>query len=223
MAMVLMTIPMLTMPLGLYDTGNAALGLAMVLQLIWMWRSFLKPGSSLYLRPRTDSGVPAVEIPSVMGRPRITIRQGMIVVAVLALLLAAGVQERRMKHRTQYQWQAHFHRQQAEWHAKQESDAKNHVSEAQWEEAELKYRDTLSDLSRSNPGDRSLQAKLRDAERWLKAARSLRAFHAQLAAYHAQLKENHLYAAEHPWEPMWVDPPMPVIDPSPGDQRAEQP
>ena len=48
-----------------------------------------KPGSCFYLRPRIVPTIAGVVIPPVMRLSRITIRQGMVVVAVAALLLAA--------------------------------------------------------------------------------------------------------------------------------------
>ncbi len=122
-SLVLMATPLLTIQLRLPLTGAAATGLAIVGMVIQMWKAFYKPGSRLYLGPRTAPGVAGAETRPVMQRPRITIRQGMVVVAVAALLLAAAAQERRMQRQFQYQLQAYSHRRMAEYHAEQEIKA----------------------------------------------------------------------------------------------------
>ncbi len=104
---------LVTMLLGLFLTTFAAQGLFMVMILVEPF----KPGKYFYLRPRTTPTVPATEILPVMQRPRITIRQGMVVVAIAALLLTAAAQDLRMQRQAQYRIRAAGYQGHAAGHA----------------------------------------------------------------------------------------------------------
>ncbi len=119
MTLVLTAVGLVTSRLHLNLTSAAALGLALVGMVI-TGRSLHKPGNVLYLRPRTAQTVPATEMAPLLPRPRITIRQGMVVVAIAAVLLAVAAQELRMQRQSQYLIQAIQFRDQAMEHARSE-------------------------------------------------------------------------------------------------------
>ena len=59
------------------------------------WRALLTPGSCLYLRPQVEQVQFDLSITHVRQRPQMTIRRGMLVVALIALVLATAVWVRR--------------------------------------------------------------------------------------------------------------------------------
>ncbi len=111
--LVLGAVPLVTMLLGLDLTTCAAMVLFTVMMLV----ETNKPGSYFYLRPRTTPAVPATEILPVMQRPRITIRQGMFVVALAALLLTFAAQDLRLERQRRYRMQSILFQGQVQQHA----------------------------------------------------------------------------------------------------------
>lgn len=57
------------------------------------WETFITAGNSLYLRPRSVPRLPGSRPSGALRLPRMTIRKGMIAVALIAVLLAIGILE----------------------------------------------------------------------------------------------------------------------------------
>ncbi len=195
---------------GLPLTGLAAALLVGAALGVDSWKVSRTPGSSLYLRPRTIPTTAKAKASAVLPMPRLTIRWCMVAVAVVAVLLAVGVLERRSQRRLNNQRQAGLHRSLAEMDAESEKRWSDSVKRlADREQRNLRYVDTLEKGMSLGIKDPSLQSKLKDAKRDLELTRQMKDEETKLAAYYAQLKKKHLYAASHPWEPVDPDPPPP--------------
>jgi len=189
---------------GLYLTGMAAGGLAIIGFGFAIWREWLTPGAYLSLRPQAEFQLP--EGPP----PRMTIRRWMILVAGIAFLLAVAVEERLMRRRAGIEIRRDTYRALAKMHADYERYwRKSEAQLAELEALSLKRIETLSKLTRLERERNSWKTQLQEAKRDLDALRAERATNAQYAASAAQSKEKYLDAATRPREPVEDDPPRP--------------
>jgi hypothetical protein len=94
-----MAIPIVTVQLHLFLAGMVASVLALLTIFVSLYWS-LKPGNWLHLRPRTTPTPDRAEMAVLVVRPRMTIRQGMIVVAVAAILLTATAEDLKRQRQT---------------------------------------------------------------------------------------------------------------------------
>jgi hypothetical protein len=170
-------------------------------------------------------------------RPRFTIRRLMIVVAIAALLLSAGIGGHGLVRRSR-----HFHQRAADY-AKSENaflalaqlsergvvlmqdQAKRlslyqsllrHVSvsdrrlhpEVEVEDGIARLRNEIQKMV-----EQSQDRNQRNVESFLRNA----PFFRSLASYHAQMKRKYQRAASRPWETVPPDPPPPAMPPEPAE------
>ncbi len=175
---------------GLYLTGIAAGGLALVGFGFAISREWLTPGAYPSLRPQAEFQLP--EAPP----PRMTIRRWMILVAVIAFLLAVGVEERLMQRRSEIEIRRNTYRSLAKIDADIERHWRKREAElARLEALSLKRIETLSKLIRLERERDSSNAQLQKVKRDLDALRAQLATNSQDAASAAQSKEKDLEAA----------------------------
>jgi len=192
---------------GLPLTGLALGGLGFVALGFASWREYITPGAYLYLRPQAELPLPEAPTPRIMQRPRMTIRRWMFLVAAIAFVLGAGVEERLMHRRAEIEIRRDRYRAFAKIHADEESHRRKSESRlAELEASSLKYIESLSNMIRSEPERNPGNTELQEAKQLLDWIRAQRATEAQLAAYAAQSKEKYLDAATRPWEPVEYDP-----------------
>jgi len=154
-------------------------------------RTYITPGGYLYLRRQEPLLVAGARAPRVMQLPRMTIRQWMMAVAVLALILGLGVVEERLHRRIQnarvkatiYATRADFCRAGFPLWAKAAQDHGDRENESKWQLVE--YFEARA------------EAEARRAE------------------YYDALSRKYRAAARYPWHPVAPDPPEPKDPPVP--------
>jgi len=176
-------------PISLAGFPFAALavtGFAGVLMADAYWRELTTPGSWLYLRPQAEG--PLAESPpaSVMRRSAMTIQRLMFLIAVTAVLLSVGVQERNSQRRTEMKFKQDLYHQQAKWHADDESRARK--SEADFAELEARSREYVETLSKLINAKSEANSKLGEAQRALDELPTVKSRPENLADPAAQAK-----------------------------------
>jgi hypothetical protein len=191
--------------LGLPLTGYVATGLGGVALLFSVWRDSKTPGSWLFLRPKAERPLLEIPTPHITQRLRMTIRRWMVLVALIALLLASGVQERLTQRRAAIERRREVEvatrrerfRYIAQTHADTETFWRKSVARrAALEESIINHIETLLNMSRSGPERVAADTELLYQKQRLELVRNLRAEDAQRAASAAQLKEKYLDAAK---------------------------
>jgi hypothetical protein len=137
----------------------------------------------------------------------------MLVVAIVALLLGAGIGAVVLARRARY-----FH-QMAAYYAGQEKIWLGRIAQddrflEQLEQSVANFRDRIRDALPQGPAAR-WKMLLRTPERLLRETRSFREFDRGLVAHYAQLKQKYQRAAWRPWEILPPDPPEPTMPPIP--------
>ena len=132
-----------------------------------------------------------------MRPPRMTIRQWMVAMVVMALVVGAVSLDR---------WSRDYRRR-AEFHARMES-----TYEEKWREAIARMEKSakmVDKLERQLPPDFPLGSFRDTVERFVLEIRERAAANAQRGSYHAAMARKYRYAALHPWLTIEPDPPEP--------------
>jgi hypothetical protein len=187
----------------LYLTALAAFGLAVAVLGFAVWRQWITPGGYLFLRPLAEPRLARAAVLGITRRPRMTIRQAMVVVAAAAGLLGIAGEDRRNQRRAELDILRERYRYMAAMHAGQESMWTKQQAKMALEEVSLvRDMEALSALVRSDQEQDPWNTRLETARQMLLDHQARRASYARRADHEAQAKGKYLRAAARPWDPV---------------------